>query len=59
MVILKKGTPFRIEMFDDHYEAVRSVFDKDWPHKVTKAPMLKSNIQSMSYIVAAYMLQMA
>lgn len=37
----KKGTPFRIEMFDDHYEAVRSVFDKDWPHKATKAPMLK------------------
>lgn len=28
-------------MFDDHYEAVRSVFDKDWLHKVTKAPMLK------------------
>lgn len=37
----KKGTPFRIEMFDDHYEAVRSVFDKDWSHKATKAPMLK------------------
>lgn len=37
----KKGTPFRIEMFDDHYKAVRSVFDKDWPHKATKAPMLK------------------
>ncbi|WP_419257747.1 ammonia-forming cytochrome c nitrite reductase subunit c552 [Campylobacter fetus] len=37
----KKGTPFRIEMFDDHYEAVRCVFDKDWPHKITKAPMLK------------------
>ncbi|AGZ82078.1 ammonia-forming cytochrome c nitrite reductase subunit c552 [Campylobacter fetus] len=37
----KKGTPFRIEMFDDHYEAVRGVFDKDWPHKITKAPMLK------------------
>ncbi|MDL2347459.1 ammonia-forming cytochrome c nitrite reductase subunit c552 [Campylobacter hyointestinalis] len=37
----KKGTPFRIEMFDDRYEAVRSVFDKDWPHKATKAPMLK------------------
>ena len=33
--------PFRIEMFDEHYENVRAVFDKDWVHKITKAPMIK------------------
>ncbi|MCW1360892.1 ammonia-forming cytochrome c nitrite reductase subunit c552 [Campylobacter sp. CCS1377] len=37
----KKGQPFRIEMFDEYYEKVRSVFDKDWSHKYTEAPMLK------------------
>ncbi|MDY3113916.1 MAG: ammonia-forming cytochrome c nitrite reductase subunit c552 [Helicobacter sp.] len=36
-----KNEPFRIEMFDEHYESVRAVFDKDWPHKITKAPMIK------------------
>lgn len=37
----KKGQPFRIEMFDDYYEKARAVFDKDWVHKLTGAPMLK------------------
>lgn len=37
----KKGEPFRIEMFDDYYEQVRPIFDKDWAHKITAAPMLK------------------
>lgn len=37
----KKNEPFRIEMFDDHYEKVRDVFPQDWQHKITKAPMLK------------------
>lgn len=37
----KKGQPFRIEMFDDYYEKVRSIFAKDWDHKITGAPMLK------------------
>lgn len=36
-----KDEPFRIEMFDAHYDNVRAVFDKDWAHKITKAPMLK------------------
>ncbi|KAA6226443.1 MULTISPECIES: ammonia-forming cytochrome c nitrite reductase subunit c552 [unclassified Campylobacter] len=37
----KKGEPFRIEMFDDHYDKVRNIFDKDWVHKITNAPMIK------------------
>ncbi|MBK1964287.1 ammonia-forming cytochrome c nitrite reductase subunit c552 [Campylobacter novaezeelandiae] len=37
----KKGQPFRIEMFDDYYEKVRSIFAKDWDHKITGSPMLK------------------
>lgn len=37
----KKGEPFRIEMFEDHYNKVRDVFAQDWAHKITKAPMLK------------------
>ena len=37
----KRNEPFRIEMFDAHYEKIRDVFDKDWAHKFTKAPMLK------------------
>ena len=37
----KKGQPFRIEMFEDHYEKVRDIFPQDWAHKITKAPMLK------------------
>lgn len=37
----KKGQPFRIEMFDDYYEKVRSIFAKDWNHKITGASMLK------------------
>ena len=37
----KKGQPFRIEMFEDHFNKVRDVFPQDWAHKVTKAPMLK------------------
>lgn len=37
----KKGQPFRIEMFDDYYDKARSVFDKDWAHKITGAPMIK------------------
>ena len=41
-----KNTPFRIEMFDEHYEKVRSLeagkaFKADWTHKETKALMLK------------------
>lgn len=37
----KKGQPFRIEMFDDYYEKVRAIFDKDWLHKISGAPMIK------------------
>lgn len=39
----KKGESFRIEMFDDHYDAAREkgIFASDWQHKITKAPMLK------------------
>lgn len=37
----KKGQPFRIEMFDEYYDKIRSVFDKDWSHKLTEAPMIK------------------
>lgn len=37
----KKNEPFRIEMFDEHYEKVRDIFAQDWQHKITKAPMLK------------------
>ncbi|EAI2901125.1 ammonia-forming cytochrome c nitrite reductase subunit c552 [Campylobacter upsaliensis] len=37
----KKGEPFRIEMFDEYYEKVRKVFDKDWAHKISGAPMIK------------------
>ncbi len=37
----KKGQPFRIEMFDDYYDKARAVFDKDWAHKITGAPMIK------------------
>ncbi len=36
-----RDKPFRIEMFDDYYEAVRENFPADWIHKDTKAPMLK------------------
>lgn len=36
-----KNEPFRIEMFDDHYEKVRGIFAQDWAHKDTKAPMIK------------------
>ncbi len=39
----KKGEPFRIEMFDEHYDKARAekIFVSDWEHKLTKAPMLK------------------
>ncbi|MCX2682502.1 ammonia-forming cytochrome c nitrite reductase subunit c552 [Campylobacter sp. MIT 21-1685] len=37
----KKGQPFRIEMFDDYYEKIRAIFNKDWVHKITDAPMIK------------------
>ncbi|MGX3010432.1 ammonia-forming cytochrome c nitrite reductase subunit c552 [Helicobacter sp. 23-1044] len=42
----EKGKPFRIEMFDTHYDKVRNLeggkaFKFDWSHKITKAPMLK------------------
>lgn len=42
----EKGKPFRIEMFDEHYDKVRNLgdgkaFKFDWAHKITKAPMLK------------------
>lgn len=42
----EKGKPFRIEMFDEHYDKVRNLeggkaFKFDWSHKITKAPMLK------------------
>lgn len=42
----EKGKPFRIEMFDEHYEKVRNLeggkaFKFDWLHKDTKAPMIK------------------
>ncbi len=42
----EKGKPFRIEMFDEHYDKVRALeggkaFKMDWAHKETKAPMLK------------------
>lgn len=32
----KKNEPFRIEMFDEHYEKVRDIFAQDWQHKITK-----------------------
>lgn len=42
----EKGKPFRIEMFDEHYDKARNAeggkaFKFDWSHKITKAPMLK------------------
>lgn len=37
----KKGQPFRIEMFDEYYDTVRSIFPSDWTHKDTLAPMIK------------------
>lgn len=39
----RKGEPFRIEMFDEHYDKARAekIFVSDWEHKLTKAPMLK------------------
>ncbi|MCR6574771.1 ammonia-forming cytochrome c nitrite reductase subunit c552 [Campylobacter insulaenigrae] len=37
----KKGQAFRIEMFDDYYDKVRTIFDKDWAHKLSGAPMIK------------------
>ncbi|TXE89355.1 ammonia-forming cytochrome c nitrite reductase subunit c552 [Campylobacter volucris] len=37
----KKGQPFRIEMLDEYYDKIRSIFDKDWSHKLTQAPMIK------------------
>lgn len=42
----EKGKPFRIEMFDEHYDKARNAeggkaFKFDWAHKITKAPMLK------------------
>lgn len=42
----EKDKPFRIEMFDEHYDKVRNLeggkaFKFDWSHKFTKAPMLK------------------
>lgn len=42
----EKDKPFRIEMFDEHYDKVRNLegkkaFKFDWSHKITKAPMLK------------------
>ncbi len=37
----EKGQPFRIEMFDDYYDKAHAVFDKDWAHKITGAPMIK------------------
>ncbi|MGX2982380.1 ammonia-forming cytochrome c nitrite reductase subunit c552 [Helicobacter sp. 23-1045] len=42
----EKGKPFRIEMFDTHYDKARNLeggkaFKFDWSHKITKAPMLK------------------
>lgn len=42
----EKDKPFRIEMFDEHYDKARKLeggkaFKLDWPHKITKAPMLK------------------
>ena len=48
----EKGKPFRIEMFDEHYDKARNLeggkaFKFDWSHKITKAPMLK--IQHSEY----------
>lgn len=42
----EKNKPFRIEMFDEHYDKVRALDDKlafksDWTHKDTKAPVIK------------------
>lgn len=39
----KKDEPFRIEMLDGYYDAIRAagVFEKDWVHRDTKAPMIK------------------
>ncbi|RDU64764.1 ammonia-forming cytochrome c nitrite reductase subunit c552 [Helicobacter sp. MIT 14-3879] len=42
----EKDKPFRIEMFDEHYEKIRNLdagkaFKADWIHKDTKAPMIK------------------
>ena len=44
--VWKKDMPFRIEMFDEHYDKVRNLeagkaFKADWTHKDTKAPMIK------------------
>lgn len=42
----EKNKPFRIEMFDEHYDKVRALDDKlafksDWTHRDTKAPVIK------------------
>lgn len=42
----QKDKPFRIEMFDEHYDKARKLeggkaFKADWIHKDTKAPMIK------------------
>ncbi|MGE4296139.1 MAG: ammonia-forming cytochrome c nitrite reductase subunit c552 [Campylobacterales bacterium] len=39
----EKDEPFRIEMMDAYYDAVKAggVFEKDWVHRDTKAPMIK------------------
>lgn len=37
----KKNKPFRIEMFDDYYDANLEVFKQDFRHKLTGAPILK------------------
>lgn len=52
----EKGKPFRIEMFDEHYDKVRTLeggkaFKADWTHKETKAPMLK--VQHPEYELAS------
>lgn len=38
-----KDKPFRIEMLDQYYDKLKekNLFIQDWPHKDTKAPMIK------------------
>ncbi|MBZ7966053.1 ammonia-forming cytochrome c nitrite reductase subunit c552 [Campylobacter molothri] len=37
----KKGQPFRIEMFDEYYDKIRTIFGADFIHKLTGAPIIK------------------
>lgn len=37
----KKGQPFRIEMFDEYYDKIRTIFGADFIHKLTGTPIIK------------------